>query len=141
MNQEGEYQLRIRHILEDGLGNLRLQFDRLKEKLLREGLFEEHRKRSLPDFARTIGVVTSPDELPCRILQVYLKDAAGQATSGLPSLVQGKEAPTQLLKGIEQASEIPGIELIVLTTEVAHRGYGLLMMSNLCELLQIARSR
>ena len=111
----GEYQLRVRHVLQDGLGNLRLQFDRLKEKLLQEGLFEEHRKRSLPNFARTIGVVTSPDGAA---LQDFLSILKRRGWTGqiwiIPSLVQGKEAPTQLLKGIEQASEIPGIELIVL---------------------------
>ena len=41
----GEYQLRVRHLLQDGLGNLRVQFERLKEKLLKEGLFEEERKK------------------------------------------------------------------------------------------------
>ena len=111
----GEYQLRVRHVLQDGLGNLRLQFDRLKEKLLQEGLFEEHRKRSLPNFARTIGVVTSPDGAA---LQDFLSILKRRGWTGqiwiIPSLVQGKEAPTQLLKGIKQASEIPGIELIVL---------------------------
>jgi len=111
----GEYQLRVRHVLQDGLGNLRLQFDRLKEKLLQEGLFEEHQKRSLPNFARTIGVVTSPDGAA---LQDFLSILKRRGWNGqiwiIPSLVQGKEAPTQLLRGIEQASEIPGIELIVL---------------------------
>ena len=103
----GEYQLRVRHVLQDGLGNLRLQFDRLKEKLLQEGLFEEHRKRSLPNFARTIGVVTSPDGAA---LQDFLSILKRRGWTGqiwiITSLVQGKEAPTQLLKGIEQASEI-----------------------------------
>jgi exodeoxyribonuclease VII large subunit len=111
----GEYQLRVRHVLQDGLGNLRLQFDRLKEKLLQEGLFEEHRKKSLPNFARTIGIVTSPDGAA---LQDFLSILKRRGWTGhiwiIPSLVQGKEAPTQLLKGIKQASEIPGIELIVL---------------------------
>ena len=57
----GEYQLRVRHLLLDGLGNLRLQFERLKESLLKEGLFDENRKKALPKFARTIGIITSPD--------------------------------------------------------------------------------
>ena len=42
----GEYQLRVRHLLQDGLGNLRLQFERLKEKLLEEGLFTEEKKET-----------------------------------------------------------------------------------------------
>ena len=111
----GEYQLRIRHILQDGRGNLRLQFERLKEKLLQEGLFEEGRKRRVPNFARTIGIVTSPDGAA---LQDFLSILERRGWSGqiwtIPSLVQGKDAPGQLIQGIEQASQIPGIELIVL---------------------------
>ena len=44
----GEYQIRIRHIMQDGLGNLRMQFEMLREKLKQEGLFENEYKLSLP---------------------------------------------------------------------------------------------
>ena len=111
----GEYQLRVCHMLQDGLGNLRLQFERLKEKLLGEGLFEEEKKKSLPGFPRTLAIVTSPDGAA---LQDFLSILKRRNWTGkiwlIPSLVQGKEAPTQLIKGIELASKIPGLDLLVL---------------------------
>ena len=111
----GEYQLRVRHMLQDGLGNLRLQFEQLKEKLLGEGLFEEERKKSLPGFPRTLAIVTSPDGAA---LQDFLSILERRNWTGkiwlIPSLVQGKEAPAQLIKGIELASKIPGLDLLVL---------------------------
>lgn len=111
----GEYQLRVRHMLQDGLGNLRLQFEQLKEKLLGEGLFEEERKKSLPGFPRTLAIVTSPDGAALQDFLSILKrrDWTGKIWL-IPSLVQGKEAPVQLIKGIEIASKIPGLDLLVL---------------------------
>ena len=51
----GEYQISVRHLLQDGLGNLRLQFERLKKKFLDEGLFDKERKKiclALPEPLR-----------------------------------------------------------------------------------------
>lgn len=112
----GEYQLRVRHMLQDGLGNLRLQFERLKERLLKEGLFEQQRKKALPRFARTIAIVTSPDGAALHDFTSILtrRNWTGKIWV-VPSLVQGKEAPGQLINAIIQASGIPEVELIVLT--------------------------
>ena len=111
----GEYQLRVRHLLQDGLGNLRLQFERLKEKLLKEGLFAEERKKKLPFFAREIAIITSPDGAA---LQDFISILKRRGWVGkiwvVPSLVQGNDAPKQLVEGITQALKISGIELLVL---------------------------
>jgi exodeoxyribonuclease VII large subunit len=111
----GEYQLRIRHMLQDGLGNLRLQFERLKKQLLEDGLFEDERKKNLPVFPRTLAFITSPNGA---VLQDFLSILKRRNWTGkiwlIPSLVQGKEAPDQLIKGIELASKIPGLDLLVL---------------------------
>jgi len=111
----GEYQLRVRHLLQDGLGNLRLQFEKLKQKLLEEGLFEENRKKPLPLFTRTLAIITSPDGAA---LQDFLSILKRRSWKGkvwvIPSLVQGKEAPKQLVHGIEQAHQIPQVNLMVL---------------------------
>jgi exodeoxyribonuclease VII large subunit len=102
-------------LLQDGLGNLRLQFDRLKKKLLEEGLFEEERKLALPIFARTIGIVTSPDGAA---LQDFISILKRRNWTGniwlIPSLVQGKEAPAQIINGVKIASKIPDIDLLIL---------------------------
>src|SRR5690242_6463548 len=56
----GDYQLNVEAIRRAGIGNLYEAFLRLKEKLNAEGLFDPGRKRPIPVFARTIGIVTSP---------------------------------------------------------------------------------
>ena len=111
----GEYQLRVRHLLQDGLGNLRLQFEHLKEKLLQEGLFEEDRKKTLPNFARTIAIITSPDGAALQDFVSILKrrNWTGQIWL-IPSLVQGTESVQQLIKGVELATKIPNVELLIL---------------------------
>ncbi len=111
----GEYQLKVRHVLRDGIGDLRLRFERLKEKLMEEGLFEEGRKRSLPLFVQTLAIITSPDGAA---LQDFISILNRRKWTGqvwlVPSLVQGKEAPAQLIRGIELASKIPRLDALVL---------------------------
>jgi exodeoxyribonuclease VII large subunit len=110
----GEYQLRVRHLLQDGIGNLRLQFERLKKKLLEEGLFEDDRKKPLPNFARTIAIITSPDGAA---LQDFTSILDRRNWTGkiwiIPSLVQGKEAPSQIVRAMELATQIPELDLLV----------------------------
>jgi exodeoxyribonuclease VII large subunit len=56
----GEFQLIVEHMEPAGEGLLRLQFERLKQKLAAEGLFDEAHKQPLPTFPRCLGVITSP---------------------------------------------------------------------------------
>jgi len=110
----GEYQLRVRHLLQDGIGNLRLQFERLKKKLLEEGLFEDDQKKTLPTFAHTIAIITSPDGAALQDFTSILRrrNWTGQIWI-IPSLVQGKEAPSQITRGIKLAAQIPELDLLV----------------------------
>ena len=55
----GEYQLYVEHLEPQGYGALQLAFEQLKKKLAAEGLFDEERRRPLPEFPRRIGIVTS----------------------------------------------------------------------------------
>jgi len=111
----GEYQLRVRHLLQDGLGNLRLQFEKLKEKLLQEGVFDEKGKKDLPALAQTIAIITSPDGAALQDFLEILKRRNWTGTIWLvPSLVQGNEAAKQIIHGIEYASKIPDLDLLVL---------------------------
>ena len=111
----GEYQLRVRHLLKDGLGSLSLQFEKLKEKLLQEGIFDENRKKDLPSLAQTIAIITSPDGAALQDFLEILKRRNWTGTIWLvPSLVQGNEAAKQIISGIEYASKIPDLDLLVL---------------------------
>jgi exodeoxyribonuclease VII large subunit len=111
----GEYQLRVRHLLKDGLGSLSLQFEKLKEKLLQEGIFDENHKKDLPSLAQTIAIITSPDGAALQDFLEILKRRNWTGTIWLvPSLVQGNEAAKQIICGIEYASKIPDLDLLVL---------------------------
>jgi exodeoxyribonuclease VII large subunit len=58
--KQGRYQLVVQRMEPEGLGALMLQFEQLKERLAKEGLFDEARKRAIPRFPATIAIVTSP---------------------------------------------------------------------------------
>jgi exodeoxyribonuclease VII large subunit len=111
----GEYQIRVRHMMQDGTGSMRMQFERLKKKLLEEGLFEESRKRPLPRLARNLAIITS---LSGAALQDFLSILERRSWNGsvfiFNSQVQGKDAPASLVRAFEEALSFPGIDLIVL---------------------------
>lgn len=111
----GEYQLRIRHMMQDGMGNMRLQFERLKEKLLKEGLFEESRKKTLPPLARRIAIITSASGAALQDFLSILKRRGWNGSVFLfHSSVQGKDAPVALIEALKHATSFSGIDLIVL---------------------------
>ncbi|MFO0698495.1 MAG: exodeoxyribonuclease VII large subunit [Nitrospira sp.] len=70
----GEYQLILDHVEPRGLGALRLAFEQLKRRLEEEGLFDVTRKRSLPAFPRTIGLVTSATGAAVRDMLAVIVD-------------------------------------------------------------------
>ena len=107
----GEVKFSVRSIEPKGMGALQLAFEQLKEKLQKEGLFSEERKRPLPVFPQRIGIVTSPqgaaiDDL-LRILrgevEVILK----------PSRVQGNGAAEAIARGIEELNRLDGLDLLI----------------------------
>ena len=69
----GDYQMVVEYMEPVGLGSLQLAFDQLKEKLRREGLFEQDRKKPLPLLPRKIGIVTSPTGAAIRDILRILK--------------------------------------------------------------------
>ncbi len=111
----GEYQLRVRHMMQDGMGSMRLHFERLKEKLLKEGLFEESRKKTLPSLAQNIAIITSASGAALQDFLSILKRREWVGSVFLfSSPVQGKDAPAGLIEALSQAVAFPGIDLIVL---------------------------
>ena len=101
----GEYQLQVEHLEDSGIGALRREFERLKEKLQAEGLFASTLKRPLPTLPTRIGVVTSPSGAAIRdILNILARRFAAVPVVIYPTAVQGKDAVPQLLNAISQAS-------------------------------------
>ena len=101
----GEYQLNVDLIRHAGAGLLSEAFNQLKERLLKEGLFETSRKKLIPQFPKSIGVISSPTGAAIEDILTTLKRRSPHIPIFIyPSLVQGKEAPVAIVKAIETAN-------------------------------------
>ena len=111
----GEYQLNIEVIRHAGAGLLSEAFKQLKEKLLKEGLFEPTRKKPIPQFPQSIGVITSPTGAAIEDILITLKRRSPHIPIFIyPSLVQGKEAPSAIVKAIETANTRMECDVLIL---------------------------
>lgn len=111
----GEYQLYADRVRPVGLGDLYQQFEQLKRKLEAEGLFAEERKRPLPAFPRLIGVVTSPEAAAFQDIQNVLRRRFPLARLILsPTLVQGADAPLQIVAALERLNTYTQADVILL---------------------------
>lgn len=110
----GRYQLYVDEIQPAGRGILHLEFEALKKKLAAEGLFDEARKRPLPAHPRRIGVVTSPQAAALRdICHVLARRYALPEVILAPALVQGDEAPAQIVAAL-QAVNLAEVDVVIL---------------------------
>jgi len=97
----GQYQLRVTRAELQGLGALQAAFERLKQKLKSEGLFEQERKRSLPRYPQRIGVVTSPSGAALRdVFHVVQRRNPALEIVLAPCRVQGQGAAEEIALGI-----------------------------------------
>jgi exodeoxyribonuclease VII large subunit len=102
----GDFQLIIEHMEEAGYGALQRQFDELKLRLSKEGLFQEAHKQPLPSLPRRIGVITSPTGAAIRdVLSVLKRRFPAIPVTVYPSIVQGTGAAAQLADTIALANE------------------------------------
>ena len=103
----GQYQLIVRALVEDGVGRLQVEFERLKQQLAAEGLFEAANKVPLPALPRTIGFITSPTGAAVqdflRILQ--RREWRGRVVV-LPAKVQGAGAAAEMVELLELAQRM-----------------------------------
>ncbi|MBU6154384.1 MAG: exodeoxyribonuclease VII large subunit [Bdellovibrionales bacterium] len=112
----GNYQLLVEAIEPVGAGSLQLAFDQLKEKLMKEGLFDAARKRPLPRYPSRIVVITSPQAAALRdVLTVLRRRAPFVDVILVPALVQGEDAPRKLIQAIRVANHHRLGEVILLT--------------------------
>jgi exodeoxyribonuclease VII large subunit len=102
----GEFQLTVEQLKKAGAGGLYEEFLRLKAKLLNEGLFEAERKRELPAHVRRLGVVTSLQAAALKDVLASLNRRAPHVEVVIyPCLVQGKEAPAEIVAALNKASQ------------------------------------
>lgn len=110
----GGYQIYVDDMVEDGVGNLYIQFEQLKKKLAAEGLFNEEHKRPIPKIPSRIGIVTASTGAAIRdILSTIQRRWPYTETILFPSLVQGASAAPDIVRQIEQAQEYDLDVLIV----------------------------
>jgi exodeoxyribonuclease VII large subunit len=110
----GVYQLYADYMEPAGRGDLALAFERLKEKLAGEGLFDNVHKKPLPAYPKKIGLVTSADAAALRdILNVLQRRHPLLSVLLAPTLVQGLEAPPQIIQAIRWLDGRDDIELII----------------------------
>ncbi|MEY4083470.1 MAG: hypothetical protein RL483_839 [Pseudomonadota bacterium] len=111
----GEFQVRIVQMRRVGQGGLYEAFLRLKQKLETEGLFDPGRKRAWPTRLAHVGVVTSLSAAALRDFLITLRQRAPRLkVTILASLVQGQEAPGQLVRALERAGQLPFDALAVI---------------------------
>lgn len=100
--RDGQYQLYIDSMTPDGVGELYVAYEQLKQKLEKEGLFDSSVKKSIPAYPRRIGVVTSPTGAAVRdIINVISRRYKLADIYIYPAQVQGIGAGDTVAKGIE----------------------------------------
>lgn len=110
----GDYQINVEAIRRAGGGQLYEAFLRLKEKLAARGLFAQERKRALPMFARTIGIVTSPQAAALRDVLTALSRRAPHVRIVLyPAPVQGQGAAERIAAAIRTASARAEVDVLL----------------------------
>jgi exodeoxyribonuclease VII large subunit len=112
---QGRYQLYCDALQPAGAGDLNRRFELLKARLDAEGLFDPARKRPIPAFPRQIGVVTSPTTAAFQDIQNVLRRRYPVAEVILsPTLVQGKDAPAQIVAALARLNDHTDVDVIVL---------------------------
>ena len=110
----GEFQLGVETMRRAGLGALFEAFERLKAKLAAQGLFDEARKKSLPSFPHTIGIVTSLQAAALRDVLATLKRRAPMLGVIIyPTSVQGAAAPAEIAAAFERVRERREVEVVI----------------------------
>ena len=110
----GNYQIYVEEMLEDGVGNLYLEFEKLKKKLGDKGYFDDMYKKPIPKFPKRIGIITAPTGAAIRdiittinrrykLVELYI----------FPSLVQGENAKDDIVRNLERANNYD-LDLIIL---------------------------
>ena len=101
----GNYQIYVSEMIEDGVGNLYIAFEKLKEKLSKEGLFDEKYKKKIPKMPKKIGIITAPTGAAIKdILSTIKRRYPICETILFPSLVQGDNAKEDIVKNLKIAN-------------------------------------
>ena len=113
--KDGAYQLYCYEMKQDGIGELYLAFEELKNKLEKQGLFTLSHKRSIPKFPKKIGIITSATGAAVRdIINVSRRRNKAIELLLYPALVQGENASEDIIKGLDILNNKEDIDVIIL---------------------------
>ena len=111
----GSYSIIIEKAEPDGVGALAIQFEQLKKKLSEEGLFQERFKQAIPQFAKRIGVVTSPSGAVIQdIITTVSRRFPGVEIVLYPTKVQGEGAAEEIARNIVRANEREDLDVLII---------------------------
>jgi exodeoxyribonuclease VII large subunit len=112
--RNGQYQLDVMELIPAGLGKLEIAFQKLKEKLWKEGLFDEEHKKPIPEFPESIGLVTSPTGAAIRdMLKIIQGRFPCVRIIVNPVRVQGKGAPEEIARAIGEFNRFAKTDVII----------------------------
>lgn len=111
----GSYNLNVQSMSLSGKGELARQFELLKMKLQKEGLFDAAHKKALPRYPRRIGIVSSPTGAALQDIKNVLTRRFPVEVLVYPAQVQGRDAPAQMIAGIRYFNREKEVEVIILT--------------------------
>jgi exodeoxyribonuclease VII large subunit len=113
--RDGKYQLYADTMEPDGVGALYVAFEQLKRRLAAEGLFDTARKKTLPKVPTRIGIITSATGAAVRdMIRVAGRRFPYAKLTLYPALVQGPDAPAQLIAGVEYFNRTRSADVIIL---------------------------
>ncbi|MCH9696921.1 MAG: exodeoxyribonuclease VII large subunit [Gammaproteobacteria bacterium] len=111
----GDFQLIIEHMEQAGDGALRRAFEALKQRLLKEGLFNAEHKQTIPEFPHQIGVITSPTGAAIQdILAVIKRRFPALPIIIYPTRVQGERAAQEIAAALKQADQHGECDVLIL---------------------------
>lgn len=113
--RDGVYQIYAKSLLEDGMGDLHEQFEQLKAKLEKEGLFDEAHKKTIPLYPKVVGVLTSQTGAVIRdIINVSTRRNPNVYIRLLPVPVQGPGAAEQIAEKIKIMNELKLADVLII---------------------------
>ena len=113
--KDGQYQLYAESMHEIGLGDISLQFQQIKEKLSKEGLFDEENKRPLPQFPKRVAVITSDTGAAVQdILNISLRRFPLCEIILCPVSVQGENAVPSMLDALDRVYSLSNCDAIII---------------------------
>lgn len=113
--RDGQYQIYLDSMEPDGIGSLYIAFEQLKKKLDSQGLFDPSKKKPLPKIPSRIGIITSPTGAAIRdMINVSGRRFPYAKIILYPTLVQGPDAPPQLVDGLKYFNENNAADVIII---------------------------